>query len=75
MVVREIRGQVQLVKKLASYQYKMYRVFISVLLEVSGMPFVEIITLTLKIPTKGLVGTAQILFTRCYAVSNLNSSE
>ena len=36
-VVPDIRGQVQLVNNLASYRYKMYRVFISVLLEVSGM--------------------------------------
>ena len=46
----------------------MYSVFIGVLLEVSGMTIVEIIMLT-------LVGAAQILLTRCYAVSNLNSAE
>ena len=32
-VVPEIRGQVQLVKNLASYVYKIYRVFISILLD------------------------------------------
>ena len=54
-VVPEIRGQVQLVTNLASYLYKMYRVFISVLLEVSGMTTVGIITLTLKIPAEVLL--------------------
>ena len=79
-VVLEICGQVQLVKNLALYRYKMYCVFISVFLEVSGLTIVEIIMLTLKIPAKvpllvGLVGAAQILLTRCYTVSNLNSAE
>ena len=70
------------VKNLVLYRYKMYMycIFISVLLEVSGITTVEIITLTLKIPAKvpllvGLVGAAQILLMRCYAVSNLNSAE
>ena len=77
-VVPEICGQVQLVKNLASYLYKMYCV--SVLFEVSGMTIVEIIMLTFKIPAKvpllvDLVSAAQILLTRCNAVSNLNSDE
>ena len=55
----------------------MYRVFISILLEVHGMKTVEIITLTLEIFAKvallvDLVGAAQKMLTRFYAVSNLN---
>ena len=70
----------QLVKNLASFRYKMYCVFISVPLEVSGMTIVEIKMLTLQIPDKipllaGLVGAALIMLTRCYAVSNLNLAE
>ena len=79
-VVPEIHGQVQLVKDLATYLYKMHHVFISILLEVNGMKIVEIITCTLKIPAKtplivGLASTTQKVLTDCYAVSNLNSAE
>ena len=79
-VFPEIRGQVQLVKNLATYLYKMYRVFISIILEANGMKIVEIITCTLKIPAKvpllvSLAGATQKVMTRCYAVSNLNSAE
>ena len=51
-VVPEIRGQVQLVKNLVTYLYKMYRVFISMLLEVNCMKIVEIIMCTLTIAAK-----------------------
>ena len=47
---------------------RIYRVFVSILLEVNGMEIVEIITFTLKIPTVpllvGLVGAARKLLTR-----------
>ena len=79
-LVPEIRGQVQLVKNLSSYHYKIYRVFSSILLEVNDLKSVEIITFTFKIPSQvpllvGLVGAAQKLLTRCYAVSNSNLAE
>ena len=56
----------------------MCHVFSSILLEVIiDLKIVEIITFTLKIPTKvpllvGLIGTDQTLLAHCYAVSNLN---
>ena len=79
-VVPEIRGQVQLVKTFSSYLYKIYHVFSSILLEVNDLKTVEIITFTLKIPTKvpllvDLVGAAQKLLTRCHVVSNSNLAE
>ena len=60
----------------------MYRVFLSILLEVNGVKIVEIITGTLKIPAKvpllvSLAGATQNVLTHCYmyAVSNLISAE
>ena len=55
----------------------MYPVFISIPLEVNSMKIVEIITFTLKIPAKGpmligLVGAAQNLLSRYYALLNLD---
>ena len=43
-VVPEIRRQVQLVRNLVSYLYKMYSVFSSILLEVKHLKIVEIVT-------------------------------
>ena len=79
-IVQEIRGQVQIVKNLATYLYKTYRVFINILFEENDMKIVEKIACTLKIHAKvpllvGLAGATQNVLTRYYAVSNLNSAE
>ena len=72
-------NNVQLVKNLASYLYKMHRVFSSIHLEVNDSKSVEMIMFTLKIPAKvpllvGLLGSLHML-TRCCAISILNSAE
>ena len=66
-----------IVKNLATYLYKMYCIFISILLEVNGMKIVKIIMCTLKIPAEvpllvGLAEATQKVLTRCYRVANLN---